>query len=111
VDIRVYNVAEHIKVADYFVVITGLSRPHVKAIKEELHVALKALGETHSRAEGVELGWWVILDFGDVVVHVLQEEARSYYELDSLYGDCPEIDWREVAIPDIATMPARRAAE
>jgi ribosome-associated protein len=88
-DIRVYDVSEHIKVADYFVLVSGLSRPHVKALYDEIHVRLKALGEQHTRAEGADLGWWVLLDYVDVVVHILQPEAREYYALDALYRDCP----------------------
>ncbi len=100
VDIKVYDVSEALRVADYFVVVSGLSRPHVKAIHDELHVRLKQLGETHSKAEGAELGWWVLLDYIDVVVHVLQPEAREYYQLDQLYRDCPLLDWKAVALPE-----------
>jgi ribosome-associated protein len=81
------------------VLITGLSRPHVRAIYQELHVRLKALGESHARGEGSDLGWWVLLDFGDVVVHVLQPEAREYYGLDELYRECPRLDWQAVPPP------------
>lgn len=100
--------SEHLRVADYFVVATGLSRPHVKAIHDELHVRLKQLGETHSKAEGAELGWWVLLDYIDVVVHVLQPEAREYYQLDQLYRDCPLLDWKQVELP--ATLLADEEA-
>lgn len=88
--------------------VSGLSRPHVKAIYDEIHVRLKQLGETHSKAEGSELGWWVLLDYVDVVVHVLQPEAREYYALDQLYGECPQLDWRAVQIPALA--PAATSA-
>lgn len=81
-------------------IITGHSRPHVKAIADELHVRLKGLGERHSRMEGADLGWWVLLDYIDVVVHVLQPEAREYYQLDQLYRDCPLLDWKAVALPE-----------
>ena len=101
VDIRVYDVAEHIKVVDYFVLVSGSSRPHVKAVHDEIHIRLKALGEKHTRAEGSDLGWWVLLDYSDVVVHVLQPEAREYYALDQLYGECPELDWKNVKVPEI----------
>ncbi len=101
VDIRVYDVAEHIKVADFFVIISGTSRPHVRAIYEELHVRLKALGEKHGHVEGEDLGWWILADYVDVVVHVLQPEAREYYALDQLYSECPELDWRGVAVPQL----------
>ena len=71
---------------------TGLSRPHVKAITSEIHARLKERGETHPRPEGLDLGWWVLLDYVDVVVHVLQPEAREYYALDQLYAECPVLD-------------------
>jgi ribosome-associated protein len=102
VDIRVFDVSQHIKVADYFVLVSGHSRPHVKAMYEEIHVRAKAQGETHARAEGTDLGWWVLMDYGDVVIHILQPEAREYYALDQLYGDCPEVDWRAVSVPPAA---------
>lgn len=82
-------------------IVTGTSRPHVKALFNELHVRLKAAGETHGRAEGMELGWWVLLDYSDVVVHLLQGEAREYYDLDRLYGECPKLDWSSVELPEI----------
>jgi ribosome-associated protein len=111
VDIRVYDVSEHIKVADYFVLISGLSRPHVKALYDEIHVRLKALGEKHLRAEGADLGWWVLADYVDVVVHILQPEARQYYDLDGLYRDCPLLDVSTVEIPELEPAPAIRLAE
>ncbi len=89
--------------------VSGLSRPHVRAIHDELHVRLKALGEKHSRAEGSELGWWVLLDYQDVVVHVLQPEAREYYALEQLYGECPELDWKKVSVPALVERAASQA--
>ncbi len=110
-DIRVYDVSEQIKIADYFVVVTATSRPHVKAIANELHVKLKALGEKHARAEGAELGWWVLLDYVDVVVHLLQPEAREYYDLDNLYGACEQLDWAAESLPELAESRPAGAAE
>ncbi len=101
---------EQLKVADYFVIVTAASRPQVKAIYNELHVRLKAAGELHARAEGLELGWWVLLDYVDVVVHILQSEAREYYGLDTLYGECPLLDWKSVELPQLP-LPGARAAE
>lgn len=108
-DIRVFDVSEHIKVADYFVVVSGLSRPHVKALYDEIHVRLKALGERHSKAEGADLGWWVLLDYVDVVIHILQPEAREYYALDALYRECPEVDYKQIALPEGIDTPLRMA--
>ena len=74
----------------------------MRAIFNEIHVRLKTLGETHGRAEGVDLGWWVLMDYGTVVVHILQPEAREYYDLDGLYSAAEEIDWNAVAPSDRA---------
>lgn len=106
IDIRVYDVNDHLRVADYFVVVTGLNRPHVKAMHEELHQRLKAAGETYRKAEGADIFWWLVLDYGDVVVHVLQPEAREYYDLDHLYGDCEQLDWQSVAVPPLPESAA-----
>ena len=73
--------------------LTGQNRTHVRSLTNELHVRLKTLGETHRPIEGADLGWWVVLDFGDVVVHLLQDDAREFYDLDHYYGDCPRLDW------------------
>lgn len=93
-DVQVIAVGEQLRVADYFVVATGANRNHVRAIVQEIHVRLKADGETHRPVEGSDLGWWVVLDYGDVVVHVFQPEAREFYDLDRLYGECPLVEWR-----------------
>ena len=61
----------------------------VKALFNELHVRLKAAGEMHAKAEGTETNWWVLLDYGDVVVHVFDEETRAYYDLERLWADAP----------------------
>jgi ribosome-associated protein len=92
-------------------VVTGLARPHVKAIYSEIHAQFKELGERHSKAEGVDLGWWVLLDFSDVVVHILQPEARKYYDLDGLYRECPLLDFEKVQLPANALRTSARAAE
>lgn len=107
VDIRVLALPPQSAIADYFVIATGLSRPQVKAITEELHVRLKALGARHGRIEGADMGWWVLVDYSDVIVHVMQPEARQYYDLDGLYSDAEELDWASIPVPEL--QPARRA--
>ncbi len=91
-------------------VVTGLNRPHVKAILQELHVRLKAAGETHSRTEGGDDCWWVLLDYGDVVVHILQPEAREFYDLDRLYQECPLLEWSKVELPVIPEARTKKEA-
>jgi ribosome-associated protein len=106
--IEIIQVGERLKVADYFVIASGTSRAHVKALFDELHVRLKAAGHQHRPAEGQELGWWIVLDYGDVIVHLLQPEARSYYDIERLYGDCPRLTWhnsRPILPAEGATNP------
>jgi ribosome-associated protein len=93
-DIRVVEVTEQFGIADFFVMVTANSRPQAKAIYNEIHMSLKERGMQHRPVEGAELGWWVLLDYGAVVVHIMQTEAREYYELDRLYADSPEVDWQ-----------------
>lgn len=62
---------------------------------------LKKLGEFHREPEGADMAWWVILDYDAVVVHALQAEAREYYDLDTLYSECAELDWREIELPPL----------
>jgi ribosome-associated protein len=100
-DVRVLEVGPQIKLVDYFVLVSANSRPHVKAILNEIRTRLKAAGVS-SRAEGTDLGWWVLLDFGDVVVHVMQPEAREYYDLDGLYQECREVEWQDLVPPELA---------
>ena len=105
-DIVVIDVGDRLRVADYFVLVAGLNRPHVRALFDELHIRLKAAGQRHLPVQGGELAWWLLLDYGDVVVHILQPEAREYYELERLYQDCPRLDWREVEVPELPDRPA-----
>jgi ribosome-associated protein len=95
-DVQVITVADRLKVADYFVIATGLNRNHVRAIYNELHVELKAQDEQHRPVEGADLGWWIVMDYGDVIVHLLQSEAREFYDLEHLYEDAEQLDWRTV---------------
>jgi ribosome-associated protein len=104
-NVLVIQVTERLRVADYFVVVTGKNRPHVRALFDELHLRLKAAGRRHRPAEGSELAWWLLLDYGDVVVHLLQPEARAYYDIEQLYGDCPRLRWSAADVPPLP-LPA-----
>ena len=108
-DIQVIDVGERLKVADYFVICTGQSRAHVRGIYEDLHVRLQTLGERPLPVQGADLGWWVVVDFTDVVVHILQPDARAFYDLDRLYDECPRVPWSELAPPQ--AISEERAAE
>jgi ribosome-associated protein len=102
----VLDIAEQLGVADYFVLVTGLNRNHVRALVNELHVRTKALGIRHQPIEGGGLNWWVVIDFVDVVVHVMQREAREYYDMEHLFTDCSVLDWQAVETDHVEAAEA-----
>ena len=71
--------------SDYFVIATGTSSTHVKALAGEVEFRLKQEGILPKNIEGHGSNTWILLDYGDVVVHVFSEEAREYYELEKLW--------------------------
>ena len=85
----VLDLQEQTPVTDFFVIATGTSGVQIKAITEAVEDALAAAGEPSGRAEGREGGRWVLLDFGDVVVHIFGPREREYYGLEKLWGDAP----------------------
>ncbi len=93
-DIAVIEVGGVLQVADYFVIGTGGSSRQLKSAADDLEVLLKEHGVRKLGKEGYGEGRWVLLDFGDVVVHLMLEETRRFYDLDVLWGDCPQLTWR-----------------
>lgn len=79
--------------ADFFVICTGQNRAHVRALFDEVHIRMKSQGEQHMPVQGTDLGWWVVIDYADVVVHILQPDAREFYDIERLYDECERIDW------------------
>lgn len=76
---------------DYFVIASAETVIQVRAIVEGITEALAAWDVLYSRREGLEDARWILLDFGDVVVHVLQQAEREYYDLERLWGDAPQL--------------------
>ncbi|MDI9259357.1 ribosome silencing factor [Alicyclobacillus sendaiensis] len=86
-DVVVMNVQELTPVADYFVICSASSRPQVEAVARAVRDDLAELGVTCRGIEGLDEARWVLLDFGDVVVHVFRPEEREFYHLERLWGD------------------------
>lgn len=86
------DVAERFALADAFLIVSGSVERNVQAISDEVEDQLNAAGIRTVRREGRESGRWVLLDFGDIVVHVFHEEERQYYDLERLWRDCPVIE-------------------
>jgi len=76
-------------IADYFVVCTGISETHVRALARELLERFKELRLPSVSAQGAADGHWALIDFGDVIVHIFGGFERSFYELERLWGDAP----------------------
>lgn len=91
-DILAFDVSEQIGITDVFLICSGNNPKQVAAICEEIADRLRELGAKVSAREGQREGRWVLLDFDDVVVHVLHAEQRAHYTLERLWRDCPVID-------------------
>lgn len=74
---------------DYFVIASGTSDTHVRSVAERVIETMAAEGTQLLGADGLTQGRWVVLDFGDVVVHVFHPTMRSFYQLERLWGDAP----------------------
>lgn len=83
-------------VAEYFVILTGTSDRHVQAVAENVMVAFKSIGIKTLGEEGLREGKWVLLDYGEIVVHVFLEPVRVYYDIERLWIDAPQLDLEAV---------------
>lgn len=75
------------EVADYYVVASGRSMTHTRALIEHVEYEIDKLGIAPIRREGVREGRWAVLDYGDVIVHIFNDESRLFYHLESLWGN------------------------
>ncbi len=87
VDVRVLDVTGVFPVADYFVICSGRNIPQITAIARAVQEELDQAGRRYLRRQGAPESGWVLLDGGDVVVHIFNEEARRFYDLERLWGD------------------------
>lgn len=100
-DIRLLDVGDLLQICEVFVICTGGSRRQVLTLAEEVEERAEAQGRRALRVEGRPDAQWVLIDFGDVVVHVFQPQTRDFYSLERLWGDAPRLDWQS-ATPDPA---------
>lgn len=85
-DILVLDVKGKTTITDWVIVATGSSSRHVRSIANNVAVEAKKANTPHLGSEGEEDGEWVLVDLGDVIVHVMQRQAREYYDLESLWS-------------------------
>lgn len=92
----VLAVGDVLAITDYFVIASAGNRRLVKAVVDAVEDAVREqLGRTPLRSEGAAEQQWVLVDYGDVVVHIFAEEIRMYYEIERLYRDVPKIEWAD----------------
>ena len=90
----VLDVAAVLGITDYFVITSASNRRLVRTVVEAVEEAVRdATGRSPLRIEGLAEQLWVLVDYGDVVVHVFAEEIRMYYEIERLYRDVPKVPW------------------
>lgn len=90
-DVRILEIGDLSSIADYLVLATGRSDKQVQAIAESVRQGMKSYGNALD-IEGEKEGNWVVIDYGDVIVHVFQEEFRRRYDLDGLWSTAPEVE-------------------
>lgn len=90
-DLAAIRVGDLTIVAEYFILATATSNTHVKTLADEVEVKLSKMGVEPHHIEGRATGW-ILLDYGDIVVHVFSREAREFYNLDKMWSDGEVID-------------------
>jgi ribosome-associated protein len=90
--ILAFDVSDQLAITDAFLLASATNDRQVRAIVDEIEEKLRGAGEKPLRREGERDGRWVLLDYGDVVVHVQHEEERQFYALERLWRDCPLIE-------------------
>ena len=95
-DIVILDVRELSSVTDYFVLASGTSEPHLRAIIDEITDNLRDEHSIRARAvDGTFQAAWIVLDFFDVIVHVMRKDVRERYDLETLWGDAPRVRTRK----------------
>lgn len=91
-NIKIIKIDEISTLADYFVIATGTSNTHVKALSDEVEYKLKGEGNHPMGVEGYNSNSWILIDYAQVVVHVFTPEGREFYDLDRLWQDGKEVE-------------------
>ncbi len=95
-DIKVIEIGDVTVLADYMVLATGRSSTQVKALADEVEFRMGEKGIKVSHIEGHRSNSWILLDYSDVIVHVFNEEARNFYDLERLWQDGREVDLTDI---------------
>jgi ribosome-associated protein len=94
-DILVLDLRGVSPVCDYFVIATGTSDRQMRSVGAHIEDTARQRGEKPFATAGYQEGRWIVLDYVDVVIHLFDGEYRAYYNLETLWGDCPKVEWAE----------------
>ena len=99
-NIVVLDVRDLSSVTDYFLICSGTSEPHLRAISDEIADQLSKEHDLRPRAiDGTLKTAWIVMDYFDVIVHVMKTDARAKYDLEALWGDAPRLKARKARAP------------
>lgn len=96
-DIKVLEVKGVSSIADYFVILSGNSAPQVTSIGQEIEHQMSENGEQPMNKNGYKTGAWVLLDYGNIIVHIFQKDERAFYDLERLWKDAKTIEVEEIS--------------
>lgn len=91
-DVTVIDISEISPIADYFIIANGTNESQVRALVDNVEETLGKAGYEVKQREGYGLGSWVLLDFGDIIVHVFDRENRLFYDLERIWSDGKQVD-------------------
>jgi len=94
-DVVLLDVSNALGITDFFVLASGNSRRQLESMAQEIIHVLKRNGVQRLFMSGEKEGGWILIDFGEVVVHLFSVDARAYYELESLWEDAPRVPWQD----------------
>ncbi|MGK0186880.1 MAG: ribosome-associated protein [Verrucomicrobiales bacterium] len=110
-DIIVLDLQGISTITDFFVICTGTSLPHLKAVHREItQRSGSALNQKASMSDGSVESQWLVLDYGDVIVHIFHEDKRHVYSLEDLWSDAPRVEWQAESAAVGAPVPVSAGA-
>ena len=92
-NVQILDLSQLLVVTDVFVIASGSSTRHVKTLASDAEDALREIDRKPIRREGTDHGEWILLDYGDLILHVFDAETREYYDLERLWADAPKIEF------------------
>jgi ribosome-associated protein len=92
-DIVILDLRELSNITDYFVIFSGTSSVHLRALGDKIEKTLRDEGLKPGQVDGQRGSGWMVFDYGNVIIHAMMKESRQLFELERLWGDAPRIDW------------------